>query len=148
MKPGAPFLFVLSAALLASPAGGQGIRGVTRRITTPPPAIELPPSPPQRSVPATVVVVSPADPAKVAAAKAEQDKRVVEFQKKRAEQGSPTAQFDLGVRYLSGEGVERNLQLARKWLAASAKNGNKQAATKLEELGNLEKERQSEGNPK
>ena len=41
--------------------------------------------------------------------KAETLKRTIEFQKKRAEQGSAVAQFDLGKRYLMGDGLEKNL---------------------------------------
>jgi TPR repeat protein len=65
-------------------------------------------------------------------------KRTVEFQKARAEAGSETAQYDLGVRYMKGDGVKRDFVLARTWLEASAKQGNSGAAKKLEELKALE----------
>jgi len=73
--------------------------------------------------------------------KTEQDavvKRTIEFQTKRAEQGSATAQFDLGKRYLTGDGLEQNLPAARKWFEAAAKQGHAGAATKLEEVKKLE----------
>jgi len=60
--------------------------------------------------------------------------KTIAFQKKRAEEGAPTAQYDLGMRYLNGDGVEKNLELAQKWLQASAANGHTSAIKKLEEL--------------
>ncbi|NMD20841.1 MAG: SEL1-like repeat protein, partial [Verrucomicrobia bacterium] len=70
--------------------------------------------------------------------KAETLKRTIEFQKKRAEQGSAVAQFDLGKRYLTGDGLEKNLQEARKWFEAAAKQGHAGAAARIEEVGKLE----------
>ena len=70
--------------------------------------------------------------------KAETLKRTIEFQKKRAEQGSAVAQFDLGKRYLTGDGLEKNLQEARKWFEAAAKQGHAGAAVRIEEVGKLE----------
>ncbi len=61
-------------------------------------------------------------------------RKTVEFQKQRAEAGSDTAQYDLAVRYLKGEGVQRDLERARRWLEKSAKAGNSLAAKKLKEL--------------
>jgi hypothetical protein len=93
-----------------------------------------PPAPKPLGMPGTDAPAGPVDPAKAKAAKAEQDQKVIEFQKQRAASGSASAQYDLGVRYLDGDGVEKNPELARKWLEASAKNGNRQAAKKLESL--------------
>jgi TPR repeat protein len=123
--------------LPALAAHGQGIRGVTRRVVDPPPAFQLPADPPPRPQP-IAPLPAPEDPAKAAIRKAAVLKSTVEWQKKRAEHGSPSAQYDLGVRYLTGDGVERNPALARKWLQAAATNGNRQAATKLSELKKLE----------
>lgn len=75
-----------------------------------------------------------ADLAKATAEKEAADKRVLEFQLKRAEVGSPTAQYELGIRYLTGKGVEKNLVEARKWLEAAAKQDNVWAKRKLKEL--------------
>ena len=61
--------------------------------------------------------------------------RVLEFQQKRAAEGSAVAQFDLAMRYLSGDGVEKNEATARSWLRKAAAGGNGQAAKKLKELG-------------
>jgi len=65
-------------------------------------------------------------------------KRTIEFQKKRAEQGSAVAQFDLGKRFLTGDGLEQNLQEAKKWFEAAAKQNHAGAAAKLEEVKKIE----------
>ena len=94
----------------------------------------LAPRPPVLVVPVTVVV----DPEKT---KIEQEavlKHTVEFQRVRAESGSAQAQYDLGKRYFSGDGVEKDLREARKWLALSAQQGNELAGAKLEQLNKLE----------
>lgn len=75
---------------------------------------------------------------KRAAQRAEALKRTIEFQKKRAEQGSAVAQFDLGKRYLAGDGLEQNLREARKWFEAAAKQGHAGAPARLDEVGKLE----------
>lgn len=99
----------------------------------PPPASGLPPGPsvaPLPAVPAAAVT-------NTAKAKAERDaatRRAVEFQRKRAEGGSATAQYGLGIRYLSGDGVEVNLAEARKWLGAAAQQDHVWAKKKLAEL--------------
>jgi len=61
--------------------------------------------------------------------------KIIEFQKKRAAEGSPSAQFSLGVRYLNGDGVERNLEKGKVLLEMSAEQGNQQAKEKLKEVG-------------
>jgi TPR repeat protein len=74
-------------------------------------------------------------------AKAEKDavvKRTIEFQTKRAEEGSTTAQFDLAKRYMTGDGLEKNLAEARRWFEAAAKQGHPGAAARLEEVKKLE----------
>ena len=87
------------------------------------------PTPAAPSAPATVAPVAPSTPTRVAtnsvpektaAQKAQMLQKTIEFQKKRAEGGAPTAQYDLGIRYLNGDGVEQNAELAQKWLQALA----------------------------
>jgi TPR repeat protein len=56
------------------------------------------------------------------------------WQKKRAEEGSDNAQYELGVRYLTGNGVDQDEKLGKEWLEKAAKNGNPKATKKLEEL--------------
>jgi hypothetical protein len=65
-------------------------------------------------------------------------RKTVESQKKRAAEGSAGAQYDLGLRYLAGEGVEKNPELGRKWLDLSAAQGNTGAIRKIEELKKVE----------
>lgn len=62
------------------------------------------------------------------------DIKAVEFEKKRAEDDYGWAQYALGVRYITGKGVEKDPAQARKWLEKAAKNGETQAVKKLEEL--------------
>ena len=40
----------------------------------------------------------------------------------------------LGIRYLNGDGVEKNTDTAKKWLEKAAKNGHSGARKKLQEL--------------
>ena len=67
-------------------------------------------------------------------------RRTVEFQKKRAEDGQPSAQYDLGMRYIKGDGIEKDGELGLKWLQTAAKNGSIQATKKLKEFDDLKKE--------
>ena len=69
--------------------------------------------------------------------KAETLRKAVEFQMKRAAEGSPTFQCELGVSYLKGEGLPQDLDLARTWLQVAANQGNQQAAAKLRELQSM-----------
>ncbi len=121
-------------------------RRLTSRIVNPdntlkqPPQPGLQPAPP--AAPATTVatparpatVVTNVVPEKTKEQKAEMVRKTVEFQKKRAEAGAPTAQYDLAMRYLTGDGVEKDPKLGRKWLESAATNGNNQAVKKLSEL--------------
>ena len=66
---------------------------------------------------------------------AEADLRVVELQKKDAAAGNARAQFDLGLRHLSGKNVEKNQEEAIKLLRAASAQGYQQATKKLMELG-------------
>ena len=94
-----------------------------RQSIAPPPQQQQQPLPAQNPL-----------PEKTKEQKEELVRKTIEFQKKRAEAGAPTAQYDLGMRYLNGDGVEKDLDLAKKWLSAAATNGNSQAAKKLETL--------------
>lgn len=67
--------------------------------------------------------------------KGDVERRVVAFQRKRADEGSPSAQYQLGLRYLRGEGVPKDSGEARKWLSLALKSGHTQAKRKLAELG-------------
>jgi hypothetical protein len=104
-------------------------RGLTRRIAPLLPARTAPPAP-QVAAP----TAAPIDPAKAAAAKDDVDKKRLEYQRKKAEAGSEFAQYDLGIRYLTGDGVEKNTNTAKMWLEKAAKNDNGAAKKKLREL--------------
>ena len=110
-----------------SPAGSPPAPAPTRPV-------------PPRPSPAVARPTAPVDPAKAQAAKEEATRKTIEFQKRRAEEGSSTAQHDLGVRYLKGDGVEQNVVKGRELLGESAKNGNTQAVKKLAELDKEKKE--------
>jgi TPR repeat protein len=69
-----------------------------------------------------------------ARAAAAREVRLVAFQLQEATNGSPGAQFAVGLRYLRGEGVEANAELARAWLEKSAAQGNDLAKAKIAEL--------------
>ena len=71
---------------------------------------------------------------KTQAEKAETLRKTIDFQKKRADEGSATAQFDLGNRFLTGDGVTKNRDVALQWLRKSADQGHTQAIKKVEEL--------------
>ena len=90
-------------------------------------SVAAPPAPVFIPVPQVVPVRPSMD-------KAELDQHVIAFQKKRAEEGSSSAQYELGMRYLSGNGVEKNVATARKWLQLAAEGGETQAKDKLREL--------------
>lgn len=115
-----------------APQTQQPTRPMTLSPTPPPLPGATPPARPQTNTVDAEVLK------KQAAQKAEALKRTIEFQKKRAEQGSAVAQFDLGKRYLTGDGLEKNLQEARKWFEAAAKQGHTGAAARIEEVGRLE----------
>jgi hypothetical protein len=117
----------------------------TARATTPQGPTAAPaaaPAPVPAPAPALTVrtqalvrlVPPPVDPEKARAAKDEAQRKTVEFQKKRAAEGSESAQYELGMRYLKGDGVEKDEATGRKWLTESAKNGYTAASKKLEDL--------------
>lgn len=83
---------------------------------------------------ATVRPAAPANSVRIKAEQSKTEKNLVEYHKKRAEAGSDRAQYELGIRYLAGKGVDKDEKLARKWLQKSAKAGNEQAIGKLKEL--------------
>jgi hypothetical protein len=124
------FCFSLHAQVGTSP------RTLTKRIEP-----QLRPQPPravQGGAGAAPAAVAPKAPT---AAEAEQkqmelsleEKKKLQWQMERAEKGSEPAQYTLGMRYLEGKGVEKDLQKARKWLTESAKQGNADARKALAE---------------
>ncbi len=72
-------------------------------------------------------------PANTAAAD-EAKQKAFESQMKRAEQGSPYAQYELGMRYIKGNGVEKDVATGRSWLEEAVRNGSTDAARSLKSL--------------
>lgn len=64
----------------------------------------------------------------------ETQRKVLENQKRLAERGYPSAQFDLGRRYLRGDGVPKDSNTARQWLQKAVQNGSADAAQLLQQL--------------
>jgi TPR repeat protein len=133
--------FAWFAATLAFALSSQAqIRYVTvPTLKVPFPPMFLFPSPATPTVANTPTVAAsrvsrPVVPFKPSLDKAELEQHVVAFQKQRALEGSESAQYELGIRYLSGEGVEKDPKAARYWLKLSAQGGNRQARVKLQEL--------------
>ena len=60
--------------------------------------------------------------------------RIVANQLKQASNGYATFQLELGKRYMSGDGVETNLALARHWLQSACTNHESAASNLLERL--------------
>ena len=79
-------------------------------------------------------LTTPPPPADAEKAKQETLRKTIEFQKKRAAEGSPSAQYELGLRYLEGDGVEKDEPAGMQLLQESAKQDYTLAKKKLEEL--------------
>jgi TPR repeat protein len=62
-----------------------------------------------------------------------------------AEKGSASAQGDLGLRYLKGDGLEQNEDLGRSWLEKAAKQGNNLACQTLKNTDYLTEKRDEGG---
>lgn len=57
--------------------------------------------------------------------------RLIQFQRQQASNGLPAFQYDLGMRYLTGDGVETNQLLAIYWLKSACTNGSSAASNAL-----------------
>ena len=122
----------------------QSARQLTRRIVppsnNPPPvggsAASRPAPAPPAVGPTTNNLAVPAPPPPADAEKAKQEtlRKTIEFQKKRAAEGSPSAQYELGLRYLNGDGLDKDEGAGMKLLEESAKQDYTLAKRKLEEL--------------
>ncbi len=60
----------------------------------------------------------------------------VEYYRKSALQGDADSQLQLGIRYLNGEGVERNIETAKEWFKKAKLSGNQEAGIYLEKMNN------------
>lgn len=148
----APVVVAVTLLTVLPSFGQYSARTLTRRIApqvrpapqaprrapaTPAPAATPPAQ--QRSfapgVPLQPVPSTPADPAQIAAEKKKTESDLIKYYRQRAEAGSDNAQYELGLRYFLGNGVEKDEKLGRQWIAKSAKQGNIKAVKKLEEIG-------------
>ncbi len=95
--------------------------------------------------PTALPVAAPAQPgAKTAAPVAapaparksdpEREQRIINFQRQNAVSGNPSSQYDLGMRYVKGDGVEKDDKQAMEWLKLAAQNGNSRAQKELTAL--------------
>lgn len=126
---------------------GTSPRTLTKRIeplVRPQPPSAARPATPGAAAPTVAAPKAPPTAKELEQRKMEQsieEKKKLQWQMDRAEKGSDPAQFALGMRYLEGKGVPKDLKKARKWLEASAKQGNaeaKKALTEHPELPPLE----------
>jgi hypothetical protein len=115
----------------------------TPRSPAPPTGLVAPRPPPAASIPPVIqpLAVSPATarprPGALAGAafeKAAIEERVLAFQKQRAFEGSASAQYELGLRYLKGDGVVKDVATARIWIKRALDGGSSAARSKLAQL--------------
>ncbi len=136
-------LFVVAAAVAFSFSIRAQVGTATspRSLVRPIAPLVRPQAPAARPQPGApgAATVAPAKPLTAAELEQKQmelsaeEKKKLQWQMDRAEKGSDNAQYTLGMRYLNGEGVEKNGKKARKWLEASAKQGNTEAKKALAE---------------
>ena len=82
--------------------------------------------------------------------KSEYDDQAVAYYRKSAAQGHPDGEFGLGTMYANGEGVKRDLNEARAWIAKAAEKGHVQATNTLAHAymtGGLALDEQSRSSP-
>jgi len=60
----------------------------------------------------------------------------VEYYQQAADKGIVQAMYNLGIQYEEGNGVDRDLNEARRWTALAAKHGHRQAEIDLRTMGN------------
>ena len=130
------FLFV--AAFSAQAQVGTSPRTLTRRIeplTRPqPPRAVLPSAQGGTAASASAAPLTAKEIEQKQLEESAEAKKKLKWQMERAEKGSDPAQYALGMRYLNGDGVEKDLDKAKKWLKEAAKNGNAEAKKKLPEV--------------
>jgi len=134
-----PVVLAAVALVLVSPSFAQySARSLTRKIVPQQQQPAQPARPAPQAVPAQQAPprqLTPQEEAKAQIQKDKNDVKQFDFYKRRAEEGSDDAQYQLGLRYLSGKGTDKNEKQGREWLAKAAKQGHAQATKKLAELG-------------
>jgi hypothetical protein len=66
--------------------------------------------------------------------------KLLKAQMEYAQKGLPSFQYDLGMRYINGDGVDRSEKVGRDWLEKSAAQGNSDAKKALQELNGTTKQ--------
>ncbi len=89
--------------------------------------------------------VAPRDPVKEASVRAETAQRVLKWHQTLAERGHSGAQHSMGLRYLRGDGVERDEELGRAWLTKAAQQGHEEAYKTLKNTDYFETKRDEHG---
>lgn len=72
--------------------------------------------------------------AKAARAKNDAGAKVLAWHQELADKGDPYGQYKMGLHYLNGDGVAKDLQKARDLFSKAAAQGNKDAAAELDKL--------------
>ncbi len=144
MNKTAACLLVFVGWLSCPNVHAQGLRAVTRRtLMTPAPAMGLMPgNPSANSLPQAAPQPAPAPVIRTYRYRVEyavrppedSAKKLLDFQMKKAREGSAYAQLELGKRYAHGDGVEKDPALAREWIEKAARNGSKEAERELKLL--------------
>lgn len=84
----------------------------------------------------TVYTAAPSDEQRAKAAQTKNDAgaKVLAFHQELAEKGDPYGEYKMGMHYLNGDGVPKDLDKARDMFSKAAAQGNKDAATELANL--------------
>lgn len=125
-KPAAPARDPRFSAAYGSAAGDRQARSQAGRAAQPPGVQQQ-----RGAVAVPVVQVQPRrapDPGR--------EERIINFQRQKAISGNPGSQYDLGMRYLKGNGVEQDRKQAMTWLKLSANGGYSRAKKQVNLLTN------------
>ena len=109
------------------------------------PARPAPGYPAPAQQPAAPRELTPEEAKKAAIQRNKNDVKQFEFYKRRAEEGSDDAQYQLAMRYLTARGTDKNEKLAREWFEKAATKGHAEAKKKLSELGPAPSDSKSTG---
>jgi len=104
------------------------------RAAQPAPAAAPVAARPAPGAPGAVAVPAAQPAAPVRAADPDREQRIINFQRQNAASGNPSAQYDLGMRYLRGNGLEQDDTQAMEWLKLAAQNGDSRAKKELAAL--------------
>jgi hypothetical protein len=110
--------------------------------TPPKPAdVQIERDPNAPPVPEKVATPAPAEKRKPAMGEARLNHNALMWQLERAQAGSATAMRSIGMRYLTGDGLEKNETKAREWLKKGAAGGDSAAVKELARLDAVKEEK-------